>query len=376
MHRKWSIWRAVVLMCVISTCAVFSPASEIGDALSEWKTDDMLPGLVSLVWDGSNLHADALGYADLERRIPMRMDNLFWAASNGKAIACALVLTYVDEGLLGLDDPVEKFLPEWREIKVRGEVPRTKPTVRQLMGHMSGLRFFPGFPITRYPARLLAQKAVAEGLQSHPGEKYSYSNWGIDCAVAICEVLGGEPWDVLVARRVFAPLGMTGATYFPGTNAQYAVCYRLSDNDTPKPVVVDQLAYPYDKPPVYAEAGGGLFCTAMDLMKFYRMVANRGVATDGKRFLSEKVMNEWYGHAGATYTFGTTVNPETGAIGHGGAYQTTAHANWKTGAVSVFFVQINGGNRRSELRRKAWENAASNLLGEVRSVKVEGVRNR
>lgn len=76
------------------------------------------------MWDGASLHADALGYADLERRIPMRLDNLFWAASNGKAVACALVLTYVDEGLIGLDDPVENYLPEWKAIKVHGEAPR------------------------------------------------------------------------------------------------------------------------------------------------------------------------------------------------------------------------------------------------------------
>ena len=277
--------------------------------------------------------------------------------------------------MLEIGSEVEMSLPEWKTIRVRGEVPRTKPTVRQLMNHTSGLKFFPGgFPISRYPARLLAQKAAQEGLQSHPGEKYSYSNWGVDCAVAICEVLGGEPWDVLLARRVFAPLDMMGATYFPGTNAPYAVCYRLSETAAPVPGTVDQLSYPYDKPPVYAEAGGGLFCTAMDLMKFYRMLANRGVAADGKRFLSEKVMTEWYGRPGTTYTFGTTVDPERGVIGHGGAYQTNARANWKTGAVSIFFVQINGGNKRSAARRKAWERAVGRCLGIGRTTDVEGVR--
>ena len=355
------------LMCL--TAASVALASPIGDAMKSWRNAEDLPGLLSAVHDGKDTHVDLFGYAELKDRRRMAKDNLFWIASNGKAVACALVLTYVQEGRIGLDDPVEKYLPEWRDIKVRrdGKEPeelQSKPTVRQLMGHRSGLRFFPEMPISQFPMRLLAHKALAYGLCAQPGEKFEYSNWGIDTAVAICEVVDGQSWDVLLKRRVLDPLGMKDTMFFPDREnlKRLAVCYHNEKNDAPRPLPVTQLREPYDKPPVFAEAGGGLFSTAGDMMRFYRMLANRGVAIDGKRFLSEQLMDEWYGVSEfykthpemANYTFGTSTEPAKGIIGHGGAYQTTAFANWKRGAVRLYFVQQSGGNERVTRRLEDW----------------------
>ena len=102
-----------------------------------------IPGAVVINYVDGKITPRCLGYADVNSKIPMTPNTVGWLASNTKAIACALVLTYVEEGKLALDEPISRYLPEWQ-----GEI---TPTLRQLMSHTSGLNFFPGMPIDRRP---------------------------------------------------------------------------------------------------------------------------------------------------------------------------------------------------------------------------------
>jgi len=330
------------------------------------------PGAVTVTWSAKGgERTDLEGYADIAARRPVTSKDLFWAASNTKGVAAALVLTYVDEGKIGLDDPVEKHFPEWKDIKVNAKEgrrpPKTKPTVRQVLSHMSGLSFFPKMPIDQYSMRELVTIAVARGLDADPGTRYCYSNWGIDVAAAIVEKVSGKPWEKALQERILDPLEMTDTTFWPTEKdlKRLVVPYWFPKNGHRamrgngvtqfRPDVTDRTRH--------AEAGGGLYSTAGDFAKFYSMVAMKGVARNGKRILSEKACTEWYRRqtppgVRESYSFGMRVNEAAGEIGHGGAYKTDATANWRNGTCEVRFVQMCG---RPDYGRGRYEGAAAKV---------------
>lgn len=350
-------------------------------ALSVSAVEVELPGYVGAVAgrDGK-VEFDVQGAANLATQRPMTPDTLFWAASNTKGIAAALALTLVDEGKIVLDDPVEKYLPEFANFKVEDKTapggvrpPKTKPTVRQVLSHMSGLNFFPSMPIDRWTVRELAKMATETPQPNDPGTTYKYSNWGIDVAMAIVEVVSGCPWNELLQERILDPLGMKDTTFFPTEEqlTRLATAYRFKEGETPKAITIDQFQYPYTLKTRTAEAGGGLFTTPRDFLRFLQMLAANGVAPNGTRILSEKAMDEWTRKqtpAGIknNYSFGMNVNPKGKSLSHGGAYKTFGEANLETGVARLYFVQIAGGSKASQARAKAW------LQSHGTAVQVEG----
>ena len=365
MMRFWNVSIGVAAVAVsISACG--------GEAFKGYELPEDLPGAVSLIWTGKEVLADVSGYADLATKRPATTNDLFWMASNTKAIACSLMLRQIDKGLVKLDAPVADYLPEWKDIRIKdGRVPKHAPTVRELMGHTAGLAFFPKMPITQFSMQELAHMAVTNGLDHDVGE-HLYSNWGIDVAMAVVESVTGKPWEKSLQTEVLDPLGMKDTTFFP-TEEDYenrmARSYRFDPYDqkkAPEEIKVDQLVYPYNKPGTQAEAGGGLFGTASDLLSFFRMVANRGKLPDGTQFISEKLMEEWYGltdfYKDKKYTFGLTCDREKGFVGHGGAYNTNGGANWKRGTARVFMTQILMWTAHSVDRRRNWEDYAAQWL--------------
>lgn len=262
-----------------------------------------------------------------------------------KAIACALVLSYVEEGKLALDEPISRYLPEWQGTKV--------PTLRQCMSHTSGLKFFPEMPIDRRPVQLLSRLGAKEGLASAPGEKYQYSNWGIDVAVACVEVVAGRPWEVLLKERILDPLDMHDAVFYPTEeqSARLAKGYVLTDDKPAQETTVDQFQYPYSLHGRYPEAGGGLFGSPMDMIKFFAMVANGGVGLNGKRVLKEGTVALWFSKqtpvsVSERYSFGAKVSEDGRMMSHGGAWSTWGCAYRKSGVARVFFVQRAGGSSK------------------------------
>jgi len=304
-----------------------------------------VPGAVVVGCVGGKLTSQCLGYADVAAKRPMTENTVGWLASNTKAIACALVLSYVEEGKLALDEPVSSYLPEWQGDKV--------PTLRQLMSHTSGLKFFLEMPIDKRPVQLLSRLGAKSGKVGAPGEKYQYSNWGIDVAVACVEVVAGEPWEVLLKKRILDPLDMRDATFHPTEEqrGRMAKGYVLTDDKPAKEVPVDQLQYPYSLHSRYPEAGGGLFGSPMDMIKFFAMVANGGVGLNGKRILKEETVALWFEKqtpecVGDDYSFGARVSKDRRMMSHGGAWSTWGCAYRGVGVARVFFVQYAGGGSK------------------------------
>lgn len=365
--------RIVLLVSVcVFTCAGIcrsDEASPIKTVLSPFAENGKIPGIVSIVWKNGTKLTDCVGFADLATRRPMTENSLFWIASQTKAIGAVTFLTLLDEKKVSLDDPVEKYLPEFASVRVKDgnsiREPKTKMTLRQLLSHTSGLPFFPTMPIDARPVRLLASIGAKTPLESDPGTRYRYSNWGIDVAMAVLEVVTGQPFEKIMKERVLDPLEMKDTTFFPNEEqmARLATSYRF-DKQTPVAITVNQLQFPYSLHTRYTEAGGGLFATPTDLLKFYAMLANGGTGINGKRILSPETFAELTrkqtpNGVSQAYSFGLNVGEAT--VSHGGAYQTWGEANWREKGVRLYLVQYCGGNPDTAACRKAWDRATSAL---------------
>ena len=304
-----------------------------------------VPGAVAIGCAGGRLETRCFGCADVAARRPMTADTVGWLASNTKAVACALVLSYVEEGRLALDEPISRYLPEWRGGRV--------PTLRQCMSHTSGLAFFPEMPIDRRPMQLLSRMGAEGGQESAPGERYQYSNWGIDVAAACVEVVAGMPWEVPLKERILDPLEMRDATFHPTPEQEgrMAKGYVLSDDRPAAEATVDQLQYPYSLHGRYPEAGGGLFGSPTDMIRFFAMVANGGVGLNGRRVLRDETVALWFEKqtpegVGELYSFGAKVSEDGRTMSHGGAWSTWGCAFRGSGVARVFFVQRAGGESK------------------------------
>ena len=363
----------IYAICAAASCgATF--ASPIGEAIGKHLDDGDLPGAVSVVVDAQGqMTVDCRGYADLAAKTPMRPDTIFWLASNTKAIAAATLMTLVDEGKVKLDDPVSKYLPAFANVTVKTKDGARQPvrpmTVRMTLSHMSGLPFFPGMPIDKRPISELARLATVTPLAADPGERYAYSNWGIDVAMAVVEKVTGRSFAAVMKERIIVPLGMKDAVFNPSDEqvARLAKSYHLDDAKPPEEIKIGQFRYPYTDPTREPEGGGGLFGTADDLCRFFRMLAAGGTTPDGRRILSEQAVREMTRRQTpdrlkiASYGFGLSVKPDS--VGHGGAYGTYAAFDPKTKAVRVLCISMQGKNARRSAFWPEWCKAVDAYLG-------------
>jgi CubicO group peptidase (beta-lactamase class C family) len=238
---------------------------------------------------------EAVGYQDVEAKIPMRTDSIFRIASMTKSFTVAGVMILVDEARISLLDPVEDYLPEFKGIKVNpcGEsqmsqgcdpVNATRPiTVMDLMTHTSGL---PGQgarssePFTSLAERVSVGAHVL--LLAQPGTKWIYSQIGYATLGQLIEVCSGKSYEQFLAERLFQPLGMKDTYFFlpPEKQNRQAVMYML--DDAGKLVRAPQRPAPAVKVPT---PEGGALTTAADMARFYQMLMNKGIL-NGKRVLS------------------------------------------------------------------------------------------
>jgi CubicO group peptidase (beta-lactamase class C family) len=188
-------------------------------------------GIVTLVARNGHVAAlDAVGFTDIETRQAMRTDNIFQIHSMTKPVVCAALLMLMEEGRLSLNDAVETHLPEFRGLRViagkeGGSLILKRPsrlvTVRDLMTHTSGMSLNPPAGIGELHGAL--HKSLQEviyvvsqqPLEFEPGSKWQYSNMGIAAVARIVEVLGGMPFEVFLAKRIFQPLGMNDTYIYP-----------------------------------------------------------------------------------------------------------------------------------------------------------------
>lgn len=176
-------------------------SSEITASLQPFIEGHSLAGAVTLVADKDKiLSINTVGFSDVEARKPMRTDTLFWIASQSKPITAVALMMLVDEGKVRLDDPVSKYLPEFRDLWLSAEMdkdhlllkrPSRTITVRDILSHTSGLPFssvMEAPTLDALPLRDAVRSYAMTPLLFEPGSKYQYSNAGINTAGRVIEV--------------------------------------------------------------------------------------------------------------------------------------------------------------------------------------------
>jgi CubicO group peptidase (beta-lactamase class C family) len=342
------------------------PASpEVTAALQPYLDHYKIAGVVGVIADRSGKvhYRNLMGYADVEAQKPISEDNVFWIASMTKMFAGASVMVLVDEGKVSLDDPVTRYIPQlsrWMVVEERDAAhvllkPPVRPvTLRHLLSHTGGLagsselQQVTGSDSTPLKARALS--SVTGPLQSQPGERYAYGNQGMNVAARVVEVVSGMPYEEFLQTRFFDPLGMKDTTFWP-TEAQVA---RLAGAYGPNKAKngfsrggIGFLTRPLgDRAHRFPEAGGGLFSTTHDVLRYGLMLANDG-ELDGRRYLSHAAMDELRkeqtGKTRVNYSLGYHLR--NGLFGHDGAYGTDLSVDPRTGMVAVFMVQCTGGDQ-------------------------------
>ncbi|HLY10217.1 MAG TPA: serine hydrolase domain-containing protein [Planctomycetota bacterium] len=350
-------------------------------------------GTVTLVaWKGKVLSLDAVGWQDIEAKLPMRTDSIFQIASMTKPVTAMGILMLEEAGRLSIEDPVEKHLPEFRgqqliTKKEGATITLGKPsrpiTIRDLLTHTSGLRGSspPGFgDLYAKRNRTLAEATIAISqwpLEFEPGSKWAYCNSGMDTLGRIIEVCSGTSYEAFLGERLFQPLGMKDTFFYPNDSrrARVAALYKKDKEGIARSenMLGDAVGGRFPLP------AGGLFSTAPDLFKLYQMVLDRGSA-DGRRYLSEasvaKMTQNHTGDLKAGFTdgvqmglgwqlvgtpTGVTEMLSPGTYGHGGAFGTQGWIDPKKEMIFILMVQRTGfpNGDASDLRKSLQSTAVS-----------------
>lgn len=290
----------------------------IDNVLQQFIEKNTLPGMVAiLVRNGQIVYHKAFGMADVQASRPMKTDDIFRIASMSKAITSTAVMMLYEEGKFSLDDPVSKFIPEfknpqviktftWKDSTYTTEPAKSEVTIRHLLSHTSGINYgvisgeerFKAINakagitdlFTTEPVKLAEniKKLAVLPLQHHPGEKYTYG-LNTDVLGYLVEIWSGKSFDVFLRERLFDPLGMND-TYFylPDTKASRLVPVQKPDA-TQKwakyPVTFYDPEFPAKGAKTFFSGGAGLSSTARDYAIFLQMLLNEGTF-NGKRFLS------------------------------------------------------------------------------------------
>jgi CubicO group peptidase (beta-lactamase class C family) len=318
---------------------------------------------------------EAVGYSDVDAGRKMHTDAIFWIASMTKPMTAACLMMLVDQGKVKLDDPVEKYLPEFKDLWVPAEKdsdhmvlrrPLRQVTVRQLLTHTSGLHFSspveqPTFDMANLREAVLSYPMMP--LDFEPGTQYRYSNAGINTVGRIVEVLSGMRYEEFMQQRLLEPLGMVDTTFVLNSEQvqRVAKSYRPSkDGKSLEEIPISQLHYPLDDPARHGFPAGGLFSTASDVAAFGQMLLNKGIFR-GHRFLSEQSVDVMTSvqtgdikvdpNGGSGYGLGLSIVKQSGggpgdlsvgSYGHGGAYSTLLQIDPQRRLVMVLMVQHAG----------------------------------
>ena len=359
-------------------------ASAVADVLNPYVERGELVGGVSVLVDGERTVVDCVGFADAETRRPATVDDLFMQCSQTKGFCGVTAAILIEEGRLGLDDPVFRHLPEF--------VCKSNITVRMCLNHTAGFDFeLPNYEAMggwhrRMPLRSVASVAAGLPLLFEPGTKVRYSNVGIDVAAAVVEAVSGRRWEDFLKERVLDPLDMTATTFRPSAVAlkHRMSLYSLDSRRLPRKVdAMPQMAPPYDDDRVFPSAGAGLWTTVRDQLKFYRMLMNLGRGANGVRILKEetvkrllarstrpKSITNIYGDVDDDYSLGLVAPPEDtddAWFGHGGAWGTQAMVNYHRKQLSLWAYQLEG--MPPHPWKEALERVAEDFFKQGRNVK-------
>lgn len=354
----------------------------IDELMQKFVDDEVIQGaVVGIGRRGKVAYYEAHGFSDQDTRAPMQRDAMFQMASSTKPILGVAAMMMIEEGLFELGDPVEKYIPEFKDIKVAvlkepadedispewvfKDIPEHRLvdvhrplTIHDLLTHTSGLASSGlGSAVAKWkrgPEEILETwipQVAAGPLDFQPGTRWAYSGTvGLDVVARIIEIVSGQRFNEFVQKRIFDPLDMKDT------------CWNLPKEKVSRLVVIRGDKKSWQKPTGYFSGSYLIISSARDYMRFEQMLVNGGILF-GNRLISEESValmstnkvGDLYGNVdkggktkgvGFGYTVGITIDPllansprGEGAFGWGGAAGTVSWSEPKRELTVVLMVQ-------------------------------------
>ena len=363
---------AILAGCCNCNCPVESKTAFAQEALAPYVKSGELPGAINVFYKDGVQETCCIGYADVAAKREITMDDVYMQCSQTKGFCGVTIAKLVEEGKITLDDPVSKYLPEFNTLWVNGgesngvkTLVKAKNvlTVRMVLNHTGGFPFEicakqgnirGGGWSGGAPLRQTAAIAAACPLLFEPGTKVQYSNTGIDIGAAVVEIVTGMKWEDYLQQNVLDPLGMKDTSFWPTDDqlAHLVESYTCKSNAPATYLYEHSMEQrPYnDRSRIFASAGAGLWTTARDQLKFYKMLMNLGLGENGVRILKEEtvksilaVSTRPQGLGGYSLGLSAPVKDDDDQwFGHGGAWGTNCMVNWHKKQLKLWAVQLSG----------------------------------
>ena len=348
-----------------------------------------IAGGVAYVYHNNNVvYNKAFGYANLANQTKMEVGSIFRIASQTKAIVSIAFLQLVEKGKVGLDDPIEKYIPSFSNQKVavieadsfRLVSKNRSITIRDLLTHQSGISSQDEFPkhkalFDKYKlnqplnngyASLKEEvdQIAAMPLVHQPGERFSY---GLSTNVIgrLIELLSGMTLDAYLAKNVFGPLQMEDTYFYLPKEKQNRLVKVYSKISKDSLIEIDPKMYPVNYPlqekGQYFSAIGGLVSTTHDYGSFLQCLLKDGKMKNGKQLIGARILNEFcsnqlgdktfvFGGVKSLNNFGLGVgltsksgqiinNASEGSFFWGGAFNTAYMVDRKRNLITIFCFQ-------------------------------------
>jgi CubicO group peptidase (beta-lactamase class C family) len=366
--------------------------------LKEQLDKKWIPGAVAMVArKGKIIYSNTIGTSGINNQ-SLKSDDLFRLASMTKPIVSTAIMILIEEGKCTLEDPVSKYIPEFKNPVILKEVNEkdssytsepspSEVTIRQLLSHTSGIGY--GFTNPKVSGIIYGKAKIPDGanMESYtigdkmkvlaklpllhaPGTKYTYG-LSTDVAGYLVEVLSGKKLDDFCEERIMKPLGMKDTHFFRPQSDETRMVHLYSEVNNS---VVDIMNMPVAKnmnlatrgAKMYLSGGSGLTGTADDYMKFMQMILNGGTL-NGMRILSRKsieaMSNNHIGDLsinsfGTKFGLGFSIDtPQSvyrrlgspGRLAWGGIYNTTFWIDPKEQLIAVLLTQIYPSTHQREL---------------------------
>jgi len=359
--------------------------ARIDKMVEEHVSNLWIPGaVVCIVKNGKVAYHKAYGYRDIESKTLLKKDDIFRIASQSKAITSLAVMMLWEEGKFLLDDPISKYIPEFKNPTVlktfnpqdssyTTEPAKSEITIRQLLTHSSGIDYA-AIGSDEFKA-IYAKAGVPSGignndmilgermrilgklpLKHNPGERWTYG-LNDDVLGYFVEVLSGMPFDQFLRKRIFDPLGMNDTYFYLPKEKQSRLVTLYTGGKDGKVVKPDTKAYDNviatypNTAGTYFSGGAGLSSTVEDYAKFLQMFLNKG-KYNGIQLLSRKTVELMLTdqhipniHFGLGFGLETIENDyqsvlSLGSFSWGGAFNTHYWADPKENLIGLIYTNI------------------------------------
>lgn len=352
--------------------------ARIDCVMNEYVQKKWIPGAVALITrHGKIVYQKSFGMRDMEKAAAMQTDDLFRIASMTKCITSVAIMMLYEEGKFLLDDPVYKYIPEFKDPVILDKVnlkdstftahpAKSQITIRQLLTHTSGI----GYGIFNTNIKPLYEKAgipdafvlkndvLADKIKKlakipllhEPGEAFTYG-LSVDVLGYLVEVLSGKNLNAFLEERLFVPMGMKDTHFYLDDSQKDRLVKVYADTENGlSPATEERYNFPVMGAKTYYSGGSGLVCTAVDYAKFCNMLLHHG-NYNGTQFLSRKtidLMTE--NQAGKLNSFGlgfaitneeasTKILGSPGSYSWGGIFSTSFLIDPEEDMVIVFLTQ-------------------------------------